>query len=215
MAYPLHYLFAMSGTLGTGQDSEIWQCNIRGNFIGTDDQVDGWLNAVKGPVSAWYANVDHLLRNDSALTLLKCNQIGGGGQYENPNTTHEVSVNVSGASAINTPAFLSVVYSWGTANQRGYASKGRIYPPNCFTPTSNGQERMSAQQQAAHLAAAVALIKAIRQVQSPDNASFGPQVVSSHGERSDILTCRIGDVVDVQRRRKNKLRENYVSGSTT
>lgn len=101
---------------------------------------------------------------------------------------------------------------------RGIASNGRIYPPISLTVTA-GSPRVGASMQNSARDAGKALLSAINQ---PTGGTFAiaPCVVSrgangglGAGALELITSVRVGNVVDVQRRRKNALKESYVSAN--
>lgn len=212
MTYPAHDLFVMGGGLGTGADAEIWQCNIRGTFVDppTDPGRTAWLTGVGGALKTWFTSNDAYMRNDASLLYVKCNQIQASGAYVNVGTfTYDVPQPAKGAVVSSFPDFVTLCWSWTTEASRGPASKGRIYPPNVPTAASQGSARVSAANAQAHAQAGNALLSILNTEYS--GVSFRPQVVSKVGvgSKRDIVATRVGDVMDVQRRRKNALRETY------
>lgn len=217
MTYVPHHLFAMGGTLGSGQDAEIWQCTIRGSFsytAGITTPEQKWLAAISSDFSAWFSAATSRMRNDAKATTLKLNQIGADGRYLSTSSTNAVTVNATGAVAPALPDFVMLAWSWRTARSRGPASNGRIYPPNVIG-TPSGVTRASSAEVALHVTAAKALLTLLAQSRAVTggNVAWVPGVYSNvgAGAYSDITGIRVGDVMDVQRRRKDKLKENYQS----
>jgi hypothetical protein len=223
MGYPRHLLLAFGGDLtGSSETGEIWQCGIRcapaagsAHDYGDEDAI---LAALQGPFKTWFQLAANLIRNDCNLKYLKLNEIAPDGSYADPTATHEydyATPGVGGAAA-SLPAVISLVWSWTTARHRGIASKGRIYPPNVVTVTSAGM-RVSTATQNSHVTAAKNLLNVLSR---PNGVDFelAPLVVSKGanggagvGAAEDITGVRVGDVVDIQRRRKNALKETYVA----
>jgi hypothetical protein len=222
--YPQHWLFVFGGTYsGASETGEIWQCGIRcqpaagsAHTFGDEDAV---LTALATPFNAWYILAAHSMRPDAKLAFLKLNEIAPDGTYADTTTTHQYdyATPAPGQGAASLPSILTLCWSWTTARQRGIASKGRIYPPTAIAVTS-GAARVTSTVQNTNLTAAKAMLDVMSR---PNGVDFeiAPCVVSkgTHngtgtGASEDITGVRIGDVVDVQRRRKNALVETYVAG---
>nr|CRY97317.1 hypothetical protein [uncultured prokaryote] len=214
MTYPDHWYFVMGGTLGGGTDAEIWQCGIRGLFGSppTDAEADDWLNATTTALETYWADTTSSLRSDALLAYTKMNEIAPSGHYlEVDSRTFDVSPPVAGHAGPNMPGFLSVAYSWTTDAVRGPASRGRIYPPNVFGVAAAGSERIGSSSLTLLSVAAANLIDLLNT--DRDGVQFECRVVSNVGSGSSrkITGVRVGDVIDVQRRRKNALVENYTA----
>lgn len=211
--YSPHTLVAWGGTLS---DGEIWQNGVR--VVGFEDQpltesaCVEYMEGFAPDLSDWFSDDDNNMATDAALTWLKVNNIGPDGRYVNPTDTnvYDYSSPVPGISGQSAPDFCSICFSWTTALMRGPGHTGRIYPPN-YTYTALGSRFSSAGQ-----VRAVATAKALLTVMA--HPSEGPNVtpvVASrvNGVLAHITGVRVGDVYDVQRRRKNALPENYESDS--
>ena len=107
-------------------------------------------------------------------------------------------------------AFTSAAVSFKSVIARGPSANGRIYPPanSQFASLFN----IPSARQTTLANAYAALIGDIN-----DIATSGaiPVVVGNvsqarNGSQSGIVTVRVGNVMDVQRRRKNQIRESYV-----
>jgi hypothetical protein len=119
----------------------------------------------------------------------------------------------TGVSGVGVPLnFLTLAASWHTAAPTKWGRHGRIYPPLTLTQASTGSSRITAATATGVVNWAKLLLTAIAK---PPNtgANFNavrPVVASNHaGEIFEINEVRCGDVVDVQRRRKSALMENY------
>lgn len=212
VAYPAHHLFVMGGTLDSGTDAEIWQVGIRGHFIpGSNGGEVAYLNGINDNLITWFGSPAHKIRNDAQLRYIKLNAIAPNGDYLNPNAPNSRPVTANGGVTPVIPPFLSVVTSWRTASTTKYALNGRIYLPNSPTNTLSNS-RISTADRADIAAAGVALLLLLRNDDdSDDQGEFTPHCVSSHGADQVITSVRVGDVLDVQRRRKNALRESYAT----
>lgn len=123
----------------------------------------------------------------------------------------------NGNGSSNTlPLQCSVVCSHRTA-QTGKKGKGRQYVPAVDQNSIGADGRLTTDARAAMSAAQVAALEAASYI-DPDNTAVIPSVISSSGSGSalnlnryaTISSVRVGDVVDTQRRRRNKLVESYI-----
>lgn len=219
MAYVTHSLFVMGGTLGSGVDSEIWQCGIRGgfNYAATDPDpavsyqtaAQAWLAGIQTGLQSWFTTTSRM-RLDAKLTFAKLNLIGPDGRYVYPSYPNTRGMSATGTGSISVPSIITSAISWKTARRAGPASNGRIYPPLNIVPTGTSQDRIDSTTATALANYGKALLNALSTgTSAPTSANFVPQVVSSQGPRENITGVRVGDVIDVQRRRKNALKESY------
>jgi len=215
-----HSLFTFGGVLNSAApDPEIWQCGVRVGATGAGGHLadpDAFLAEVIAPMSAWWSSSASATFPASAkLAWLKVGQIGTNGKYTDfvPHI-HDYAPAIAGAGSVSIPDILGVATSWVTtqAVRRGsYASHGRIYLPYyCVQPATAGGMRISSLQQGLIRDNGVALLNIINDV----SQNAVPIIASGHGgEVHTIVGVRVGNVIDVQRRRKDALRESYVSAT--
>jgi len=213
-----HTLFTFGGVLNTNQaPAEIWQCGVRVAETGLGGALadpDAFLADLVTPMHDWFAN-NGMQKFPTSATLdwLKAAQIGANGKYSDTfNHVHDYSTPVAGTGAAAVPDILTLAISWvtGTAVRRGsYASHGRIYPPlYTVAPASDGSIRSSSAANTLLLGSdLLAKINAVTQ-------NCIPVVASGHGgELRPITGVRVGDVMDVQRKRKDAVKETYVTAA--
>jgi len=219
--YPRHWLFVMGGNLTGSAPNEIWECTIRGvpaagstHTYGDEDAV---LAAIAPAMDDWYSDGEHHLSQYSSLAYLKLNEIAPDGTYADPGASHryDYAVPVAGTDNAATPTFVSACLSWRTARARGIASHGRIYP--VWGIAMSQTDRLTETQQTNFLNAGFDLLNAVSEPSTGD-FEFAPCVVSKGanngagaGRVEAITRVLVGDVYDVQRRRKNALPETYAS----
>jgi hypothetical protein len=217
--YGPHCRVSFGGPLGT--EGEIWNCNVSvaqttsGPFTPAFvSDLEGYLDLIKPKLSAWWSAVGSANASDAKLAYVKANNIDPDGSYHDKGITHQRDYNpaVAGGQSRNFPQILSVALSWKTnAVTRGPGANGRIYPPNGLGSSSS--MRISAGNQATYVAAGIALLTALTKIDAPP--LIVPCIASTKGQSYAITKVRVGDVLDVQRRRKNQLAETYVSGAFT
>lgn len=220
-SWTAHSLFTFGGVLNTGApDPEIWQCGVRIGNTGAGGQLgdpDAFLTYAVTPMSAWWASVDGFAPTTATLKWLKVGQIGTNGHYSDttPHIHDYAGGGVAGTSGTpKIPDILGLAVSWQTtqAVRRGsYASHGRIYLPTYgLNPAIAGSMRIQSAQLPFVRDWGKALLTLINTAPQP----AVPIIASGHGgEVHTIVGVRVGDVLDVQRRRKDALRETYVSAT--
>lgn len=224
MAYTPHSLVAFGGALTSsiGGD-EIWECTVRG-FAGVPTAApsglplsnpEQYLSEVGPKLRTWFSSASAGIPAEVTLNYLKMNTIGADGRYSDPEShTYDFTPPQAGGygSAVGRPAFLSIALSWGTLRARGPASRGRIYLPNYSKATFAGSVISGGDAQSVRQSG-LTLLDTLANNGS-EEAQFQPCVVSKiSGLYSPIKSVRVGNVYDVQRRRKNALAETYVSAA--
>lgn len=217
VAYTPHILVQWGGRLlNPILGADIWTNSVRAHWTnsGGITTMEGYLNEMSPNLKTWFIGANSGMASIATLDFVKANQINAAGHYVDP-VTHVrfYPAGTVGGAAPTAPQFTSVVWSWETPIVRGKAAKGRIYPPN-FTGTSpEFAGALNAQQQQNNLTSALALLAVIA---NRDASWITPAIYSeSSGEHQDITGVRVGNVMDVQRRRKNAYVENYREASFT
>lgn len=217
VAYRVHDRVTFGGTLGGVDGPEIWACSVNGLFNGgTDVQANyqAWCDAIATAFNSWFTNATNRQSSRAFLAYIKMNRIGTDGKYPPGWVTaqHTYPSPAAGAVSSPLPGFCSIVWSWLTPVQRGPASKGRIYPPN--TPSSYaGGDQITGAEQSAQITAAKNMLNVLAATYS-SSLAFVPTVESSIGGAfHPINGVRVGNIIDVQRRRKNQIKETYVAAT--
>lgn len=222
-----HTLVNIGGTLfGGGTDAEIWQVGIRvvdSTNAGPVADPAGYAATIGPLLATWFTTNDATLTtfgafSNSQLTFVKANNIGADALYTGSGGLWAPSgtVNGSGAATGVLPPILTLCCTLTTAFRNGLAAKGRIYVPWSIAATPGYRYPT---QQAAVTRRVKALLSVLKQPIGGNAANNVLPVVVSILKASDARTpalnyvtgVKCGDVIDVQRRRKNKLREAYVA----
>jgi hypothetical protein len=202
-----------------GDQADIWSSGMRilGNTgAGTPGFLaneEAYLDYAVPRLKAWFVAAASLIRADAHLDTIKINNILPNGHYQDPVTHERTFTPVAGAASTNAdPAFCSVAWSWGTALSRGLAAKGRNYLPNSFIWESGSS--ITTTSRAAHLNAAKSFLIAMSGT-LPESEGAVVAVVSGvrTGAANQITSCRVGDLIDVQERRRNATAESYVTAA--
>ena len=215
MVYPNHALVALGGSLpGDQAGDEIFQFGVRiyeDDGSGYISSPETWLNDHAAAIDTWWKSAASLCRADATLKFIKCNNIAPNGRYAE-SVTHLREYSDPGGATVPSNymvSFLSVAWSWTTPAQRGLAHTGRVYPPNTWAVGGTSPDVIG--NAAAHVTAAKGLLTAI--TGGGSGAPGRPCVVSGVGvgQIRNITGVRVGDVIDVQRRRKNDAQEHYTA----
>lgn len=213
--YTPHTLVTFGGVLNTAAaDKEIWQNGVRVTSVGGGPlgDHDAYLLDIAGPLAAWFTSVaEPKFPNSATLNWVKANPIGANGLYSDPAPhLHDYSPAQAGAhdNTFDIPDIMCMAISWSTAlavRKHTYATHGRIYPPNYAGWTAGGLMR-----QTDSVPPWVTKGKALLTLLAAGAGGCIPVIASPHaGEIHPITGVRVGDVLDVQRRRKSALKEAY------
>jgi hypothetical protein len=224
MSFSNHFKLVFGGifTSGDANAGEGWEFTLNGIGEGFTPAGPGgpqpfdppiWLAESAPDLTAWFGDAANWNSSHAALTYLKCNEIGPDGKYVTPLTTYRLDfAAVAGGRGPGYPGFLSTCYSWGTARTRGPGSKGRVYPPNAYLLASASSDFLAAGAATTAVGAAQRLLTAVSTARLAAG-TFHPVVASAiDASLNPITHVRVGNRLDVQRRRKNKGDEIYVGG---
>lgn len=217
-AYAPHTLVAFGGVLNSAADvPEIWQCGVRVTDVvggGPLANHTAYLAGIHASLGAWFSGVDPVgFCPMTSLNWIKANPINAAGKYASDTTylydyPDPVAGGISGPALPIKPDILSVVLSWSTAKARGKSHAGRIYLPNYLVHTVvDGSMRITAGDVTGWVTKGVALLGVL----ANSAVKAVPIIASSAGPTAQITGVRVGNVLDVQRRRKDALREAYTS----
>lgn len=230
MPYPTHIRIEFGGTLqARSPDDEIWSCSLRA-FPGVTGgpanltnpsslDLQAWCDAVAPQLRTWFGSNSGTptLAATAKLAWVKANIIDSTGHYADSADTNvtQITPQTGGQPSQGAPSFCSVAASFGSDLSRGPASRGRMYLPN-YGPSSTGATVDSAHASAvlSNVLALIGIIKA--QTAGLNGGVMTPALVSDRQAKwSYIRTVRVGNVYDVQRRRKNAVDEVYVAGGVS
>jgi hypothetical protein len=202
---------------------DIWSCNV--NFVASplltelsdaDQQakavtcaaaVKAWMNASGGGWGVY-----------SLLTYTKFNRIKPDGSYYSEGTTNAVfeSTPYAPAGATAMPNNTALAVSWTTGAARGLAHSGRIFIPAPSVSLSAATGKVASGNLIPIANAAAVFINACNNDPGLGLYDVVASVVSGVGDGATrkITGVRIGDVLDVQNRRRNAFPEVYSVNAT-
>jgi hypothetical protein len=169
---------------------------------------DGYLADIHGPLGTWFGAVGTKMSSTSNLKWVKANHIGADGLYVDSTTsyTYDYGTPIPGGVAQSMPGFCTLAYTWETGVLRGPGHRGRIYPPNCvYAPAT--AFTVGASQRDNNAANGAGLLAVLKNTGGVDGRRGTPCVASKvNGAVTPITGCSSDDVMDVQRRRKNRVK---------
>lgn len=189
--------------VGQTTEGETWIFSWWGDSSDSIDAVHqssiDWINTF------WVGGYDAFVVPDVQVTAVNTREItvSDGGQVR----LRESAVSLVGASTGATlGADVAIVVSLRTdlANRRG---RGRFYLPQPADNTISIEGRVAA-------SAVTGIISALTAAWNGSSATQTPVVYSRTGRQTnEVVTFNIGDLLDTQRRRENKLVESRTSAS--
>lgn len=222
MAYPEHWLLSFGGPLGTL--GEQWSNNIRfmpevnGAPVPDYGQDEGILDDLEQDITTHMANTASKYSTVCKLGYIKFNKIGTNGKYANPSTSvaryFDPTPLSPSTAATSMPPHISLCVSFRTTADRGYASKGRLYIPQPAIVLGQNSGLISTTDTTAVAGAWKTFLENLGNWPGLDlPESPLPHVVSGIGAGvgREIRQVRVGNIPDVQNRRRNALEEAYAT----
>lgn len=119
-----------------------------------------------------------------------------------------VETSTNGSAAVHAPLQVALVASLLTGRP-GRSYSGRIYWPALSAPMNSTTARVNPADVETFATSTAALLELIAEA-APVDAALAPVVVSHKLQiQTPVTTVRVGDVLDTQRRRRDKLVEAY------
>ena len=212
-----HIRLSWGGTTASG--NEIWSTGIALGQYGAITNPLDWFDAASLNILEYGDAISVLVgspgsRVPAGVTLNWCKMalIGLDGKY----MTEAVEIPLTGGGNVN------AAYSPQDAVKITYQSEvwkdpgkyNGFYLPT-VGPVGTNEWKFSTQEQNALVAAAVLFADQVNEAGVPDVGQPGTQMVvvsnTREGSESVPIAVRVGAIVDTQRRRRNKLQENYVT----
>lgn len=221
---------SFGGSLPRG---DIWSMNLYlddgGEDIGSNrGEYQGVITGIAEAVIAWFRSPSSLISQSARLSYLKLNQIGPDGKYKNP-YTNVVNIPIpdgSGSQPSSLAGGVNVDYwqhfslclTHRAAETRGPATQGRTYPPAVIV-SPNAQGAVPAAQLQPYVNNYTNMLSNIYTAVPgelrgmPLIVSTGTKLAPNQGTRRPIVRVSVGDVPDVQQRRRNASPENYLAST--
>jgi hypothetical protein len=215
-----HVLLTWGGEL---PGKETWTCSLRcaptsivpGAVNISDGDLDGLMASYVPAVKAFHARASTKIFTYASLLWVKAAAIDQNGKYK----VGQVSVKEEQFAAVNgggtspgVPNQVALAVSLTTALPRGYGHAGRFYLPMPTTVPDASDGLITTGDADSVRGSVKTFLESIADVPGIDtDISPEPVVMSRHGSGSThkITGCKIGRVLDTQRRRRRSLPENY------
>ena len=208
-----HILYTFLGSLPGG---EIWSCGLRTEAADpTIPQLqDAATNAGVAFAKMWNASGSFKGYNPSAVTLDSVTARAVGTDGKTVAQAVALVAGVVGNSGQQTAPNQTALVVTLLTNRAGRSGKGRIYMPFLTPSFTTVNDRIPA-------LAIQPLVDAmgvfIHDVGSQGTSGGGPWAVAVQsrvvtGAAPPVSSVSIGDVCDTQRRRRDKVKENYITG---
>ncbi len=215
-----HMLLQWSGTFvnGVSADSPPFEQFVGGLRFGGPGLAavnnQATADALADILDAYWRDAAARIPVHARLTTVKWNLIGRDGRYVSQSDTQIASSeSAPGAGNVVYPTQIAWATTWVTSLQRGRGSKGRTYWPTTQTVTSPSSviDTSACQNKANRDWALIQSLNGVMPSSATDGVSA--MVMSNVGEgRSAVITgCRVGNRLDVQRRRGAQIDEAYRS----
>lgn len=191
--------------------ADIWQCTLHMEGAGMPT-ADAALDDLVKDLSTWM--VASQSASSAALAWVKFNEIDPvSRRYKSATETYEriLTTPVRGSVEGNGMPQQTLCVSLLTGAKRGLASRGRFYPPaTVLSLGSDGTVSNTGVNLVAQ--AARTLINSLNNWPGTDTPLGGQVVVlGGNGTTRNVTAVSVGNVMDTQRRRRNKLRESYTT----
>lgn len=183
--------------------------------LAADNDATG--DVVADTFAEWWGSQYTYIPAIARLRWLKWNRIGTDGRYVNQGATRliEFPNDVPGTVPTVYPLQVCWVSTWTTDFQRGRAARGRTYWPTAVPVTGQELGRVASGPQGNFLGALRSLIPRLNQAAQLQGGGVVASVMSDldAGRTAAITGVRVGNRLDIQRRRDNKMPEAYQLGS--
>ena len=215
MAYPQPLIKLSFG--GSMADEDIWTngLSIIQNTAADTIALFGSLEAqdFAAAAAAFYVNGSPSANNYVSLDWIKIALVGTDGKYLQDAKIYDLPVPDTGAGTFAVSPQDSVVVSLVTDFKRGLAKRGRIYLPAGFSVPVATDGRLSSTSITGLLAKVKIFFDAIEVIISGGDLGGRIVVASSVGAGMfhEVTSLEIGNIMDNQNRRRNRLQEIYTS----
>ena len=224
MAYAEHTLVTFGGQLGAGGAAttlDRWQCgvrcanNVNGSPVGAVSAPDVYIGLVGAALKTVLTNGSGTLAklaSDCSVDFIKVAQIGANGKYlpgSGSPYLYTTGLPFTGGTGRVGPPMSALKATFTTPLKRGRGHIGGIYLPFIGYAGWN-TSTISAAAQTDYTNWAKAILTAIAQGQPNLPSNVQPCIASKlDGSLHQINGVKMGNVIDVQRRRKEQVVETY------
>jgi hypothetical protein len=213
-----------SGTVFNGAEEWSTNLNIGWEDANIDEINPGIAEEIAGYWETFYENAAHAISNSWRCNEVKCAVINTNGKTDLDNIdyfTYSGGI-FGGQGGTPFPPQITLAATMTSDQQRGLAAKGRMYLPGVISGIDGGTGKLGS----AFTNTLNTGFKTFLDALNADTDIPGSVILASKGHKTDQLDadgqpvyengintfvtgCRIGNVYDTQRRRRNNLTETY------
>lgn len=209
--------------------AEEWSTGFYIGQEGADAQLpdQATANAIATAWAAFFTNQGSYVANSYTAELVKLASVGIDGKSSSADTIYaNMPAGTAGTKTTNFPPQNALVATLTGPNVRGLASKGRMYLPGIVAPVqpdghidlttvgtiaTNVQTFLKAVDAITSTPDRLILASHGQLTKSADGKHWIPKVGGIGPVNKPVTGCKVGNVYDTQRRRRNGLVEAYVS----
>lgn len=215
MAFPYTFIKVTFGGILYGTE-EVWTCGFHVAQQTSDVNISNLPNeggvkatAIVDAIKAFYGSSDNRAPSYMRLNWVKFALIGKDGKYIGAPTEIIVDPYTAGGSSQAFIPSTAVVYTLVTSKFKDPGKYNRFYLPT-VAPTGNNSFKESPSQGLARANSLKTLIQAVNAAFSADAGAVAVRAVSQRSTAYlAVESIRVGDIIDVQRRRRNRIYETY------
>nr|CRY97335.1 hypothetical protein [uncultured prokaryote] len=212
MAFAQHARLSMLGTW-SDSPSEVWDfgCSVVASDGSPIVDCQAYVDDIGADLVTFFISSAAGMSNKALLQMVKVAPIGTDGRYEGDPGIYDAAAGSYGDTAQTGPGFCSFVWTYQSDRMRPPGKFGRSYPPNC-TSSLTGSFTTAPLNATATAEAGAAFLTILQ-----GSAGDAQPVIASNvtGMNYVITSVNSDTVVDVQRRRKNKIVGSRHDGSYT
>jgi hypothetical protein len=213
VAFTPHSLITLTGKWNqSDMVGEMWQFGFRcttgqpAGYYMSNKQA--YADALATPFQTAWASASNMFWNQALLTSIKVANISAAGTYADQPPGLHTFTGIAGGSSPTSPltVFCTLAVTLETDGTTRHAKRGRVFPPFALTGQTTAGVTCTSGQQLTAINSVKALLNAI--IATPDAAghTVTPMVFSRvDGSTNFINGVSCNSVIDVQRRRKNRI----------
>lgn len=217
MAYPQPIVRLSVGGSVAGED--VWTNGLTIGANGTQGANDLFLSLTPDQfipaVNAFYATGPYSANPYNTVEWIKLALVGVDGKYLRDAKIYDYPTPRQGTGSFGASPHDTMVLSLLTATKRGLARRGRIYLPSGFASIAPATGRVVPADVTALVAKSKTYLDAINAIVKVQNINNRICIASDvrEGMIRQVTDLEIGNLMDNQSRRRNRLDETYVAAT--
>lgn len=214
MAYPYQFIkFTFGGALAG--NNEIWTCGFHlghgtaGVTVGQFNALEASLPSLGDLVKSYITDASMRIPSGASVQWIKLALIGTDGKYVTEPLEYILPSSGAGQASTGYVPQASTVVTLVSGKFKDPGKYNRFYLP-AAPPSGLGSYRLTQAQTEAMAATSAEFLGDVHEIVYHEANGLTIKAVSQNvSEYYDVIWARVGDVLDTQRRRRNKISENY------